>query len=337
MPAHNFEPIRGKCDRHIITSDLLANRLGDPSEREVIVHLSPQAQQALENGQKLPVIIYLAPFTSSGPARMSWKAFGESMPQRVERITKSGDCPPCIMVYPETFTSLGGNQFVDSPILGNWSTWLSDVVKPLIEENYPCSGFALVGKSSGGYGAIVNAMLKPGVWDAVAMHSGDVGFDLMFKPTFSETQTHIAPHGDAEGFVEYIRNAAKISGDAFHTLMMCAMAASYDPQDASSGKLGINLPINPRTAEVDEQAWQRWLAYDPLVMIEEKHEALKALKMLYIDCGNMDQYNIQYGSRQLVDRLEELAVEHIWEEFEGTHSGIDNRIEISLPVIINSL
>ena len=59
--------------------------------------------------------------------------------------------------------------------------------------------------------------------------------------------------------------------------------------------------------------------------------------MLYIDVGSRDQYNIQYGTRAFVRRLEKLGIEHHFEEFDGTHSGMDWRLDTSLPMLANAL
>jgi len=53
--------------------------------------------------------------------------------------------------------------------------------------------------------------------------------------------------------------------------------------------------------------------------------------------GSRDQYNIQYGTRTFVKRLSELGIEHDYEEFDGTHSGMDWRLDISLPKLANAL
>lgn len=339
MPDHAFSPTRGLLERWSVDSPLLTNRLGDPTEREVLVHIPPEGVAAMAEGARLPTIIYLAPFTSSGPARAGWKAFGETIPQRHERLVSEGKMGPTILVMPDTFTSLGGNQFVDSPALGQWSTWLAEVLKPAVIRRYSTNeNFGLVGKSSGGYGALVNAMMMPGCWGAIASHSGDVGFEAMFKPTLSETLTHVASFGSAAGYVEHVRQAAKLSGPDFHSLMICAMAASYDPrQPTTDNPIGIELPVEARTANIDTVAWNRWLAFDPLVMIEAQAEGLQSLSGFWIDCGGRDQYHIQYGSRSLTDRLSQLGIKHHWEEFSGTHSGIDHRLDLSLPFLANAL
>lgn len=339
MPKHSFAPILGKINRFVLDSKLLENRLGDPTLREIMVHIPPKGLDLISKGEKLPAIIYLAPFTSSGLARTGWKAFSESLLQRHERLVESGEMHPCILVMPDTFTSLGGNQFVDSPVLGNWSSWLSTDLKESIMKRYSCSGkFGLVGKSSGGYGALYNALTKPSHWDAVASHSGDVGFETMFLPTFAETITHISRYGTPAKYVDAVMKAEKMSSDDFHTLMICAMAASYDPGEYDdSNPLGIQLPVDMDYCEINEERWSNWLNFDTLRLIESNSSNLESLKLLFIDCGNQDQYGIQYGSRKLTARLSELGVEHTWEEFDGTHSGIDYRLDISLPLLSKSL
>ena len=91
MPDHAFVPTRGLLERWCVDSTLLANRLGDPTEREILVHIPPEGVTAMAAGEQLPVIIYLAPFTSSGPARAGWKAFTETLPQRHERLVATGE------------------------------------------------------------------------------------------------------------------------------------------------------------------------------------------------------------------------------------------------------
>ena len=339
MPKHSFDPILGRIDRFVLDSNLLENRLGDPTSREILVHIPPKGIDMIDKGGKLPAIIYLAPFTSSGPARAGWKVFSESILQRHERLVESGEMSPCLLVLPDTFTSLGGNQFVDSPVMGNWSTWLSSELKNSILQRYSCNGnFGLVGKSSGGYGALYNALTNPGQWNAIVSHSGDVGFETMFMPTFSETITHISRYGSPADYVDYVMNAPKMSSNDFHSLMICAMAASYDPGECNdSNPLGIQLPVDMKYCELDQERWANWLNFDTLRLIESNLNNLNSLELLFIDCGNLDQYGIQYGSRKLVARLSELGVEHTWQEFDGTHSGIDHRLDISLPLLSKSL
>ena len=330
MPKHSFAPIRGTVDRFSFSSTRLNNQLGDPNEREIMVHWTTEGQQRLDQGDTLPVIIYLSPFTSSSPARAGWKAFSESILQRRERLVATGEMEPVFLVLPDSFTSLGGNQFVDTPIMGQWSTWLADDLCKELSSRYQINGkFSLVGKSSGGYGALVNAMLHPHAWVGIASHSGDVGFEEMFRHDFYSTVRRMSKYSSIEAFITSTVESPTMSYETMHDLMMIALASSYDPP-ASGLIRDLQLPLERVSGTFDNDAWNRWKTWDPLNMVHEHIDALSHLKWLYFDCGCYDQYNIHFGSRQLHELLDGLNISHEYSEFEGTHSGIDYRLDISL-------
>ena len=64
---------------------------------------------------------------------------------------------------------------------------------------------------------------------------------------------------------------------------------------------------------------------------------LRTLRGILIDCGWRDQYRIHYGSRILSKRLAEHGIAHRYEEFDDTHSGIDYRMDVSLPFLARAL
>ena len=118
-------------------------------------------------------------------------------------------------------------------------------------------------------------------------------------------------------------------------MMMLAMAASYDPDGTDPGN--IRLPFDLHTCILDEERWANWLAHDPINLLDQHAEALQSLYAFYLDAGNRDQYHIQYGTRRLSLKLEKLGVRHHFEEFEGTHTGMDHRLDVSLPHITRAL
>jgi hypothetical protein len=70
---------------------------------------------------------------------------------------------------------------------------------------------------------------------------------------------------------------------------------------------------------------------DPVVAIETQADNLRRLKALYIDCGEKDQFNLLYGARRFVRRPNELGITHRYEEFPDNHTGVDYRMDESLP------
>lgn len=249
---------------------------------------------------------------------------------------------PAIFAFPDCFTSLGGNQYIDSVALGNWETFLTAEMIPRIEQRYRVrrgrAHRAVFGKSSGGYGALVHGMKHGDVWGALACHSGDIDFDMAYRRDFPALLDELAKHGgEPAAFVEHLKSAQKIRGKELHALMGLAMAATYDPDPAAP--YGIRLPVDPHTAQLDATRWEAWLAHDPLRMVEreEYQQSLRGLAGLFIDCGSKDQYALHYGARALVRRLEALGIDHRYEEFDDDHSAIDYRLDVSLPFLYEAL
>jgi hypothetical protein len=117
--------------------------------------------------------------------------------------------------------------------------------------------------------------------------------------------------------------------------MVRAMAATYDPDPSSF--LGIRLPVDLETCERIPERWAAWLAWDPLTLVERHGDDLRRLRALYIDCGDVDQYNLVYGSRRLHRILERIGVAHRYEEFPDDHSKVDYRMDESLPFLAAAL
>jgi enterochelin esterase-like enzyme len=316
---------------------LASNPWEDPAERELAVYLPHGYEQATE---PFVALWDLAAYTNAGPGHLNWRNHGENLAQRLDRLIGSGEMDPVVAVIPDCYTSLGGNQYVNSPAVGMYADYLVEELVPLVSAEFNVvdgrEGRALFGKSSGGYGALYHAMVYPHTWGAAASHAGDMGFDLLFRRDFPVASAMLSPlKGDIEAFIRSFWRKKRPGGRDFMTMMIIAMAASYDPDPETPEK--IRLPFDLRTCEIDGERWANWLAYDPLQMVGDHVEALRSLKGLYIDVGMYDQYNIQFGARRFTDQLNRLGIEHHYEEFEGTHSGIDWRLDHSLPFLANAL
>ncbi len=339
MPKHAFGSLKGEIKIITIESDALqGNMLGDPNSRQVAVYLPENWNK---NDKDYPLFVDLVGFTGSGLAHINWKPFAESVPQRVERLISEDKMGEVIIALPDCFTTLGGNQYINSIAVGNWADFLIEEMIPEIERQFPVkkgkNNRGVFGKSSGGYGAIVHGMLYGNHWGALACHSGDMGFDSLFLGDFPKSVTHLEKHGGIQNFLDHIKNVKKMSGEDFHVLMMTAMGAFYDPDP--NAPMGIRLPVDLRTCVLDEERWSAWLKHDPVFMVDrmDVQESLKSLKGIFIDCGFRDQYNLHFGARQLSDKLNKLGISHIHQEFDDNHSSIDYRMDISFPFMYNAL
>ena len=326
---------RGTVETLALDSALLQNNLlGDPAQRDIAVYLP-----AGHDGQGLPLLVDLAGFTAAGPAHLNWKNFGENLPERLDRLIAEGSLPPVVVALPDCFTRLGGNQYVNSAALGPWEDILKQEIVPLVEDRFGCGGTGrrgLFGKSSGGYGALINAMKHADFWAAAACHSGDMAFELCYLPDMPGILRALAKKdGSIERFITDFEAGPKWSGGDLHTLMSLAMCASYDPDPDAF--CGVRLPVDPETCEIIAERWDNWLQWDPVVMAEAQGGALRKLKALWIECGTQDQYNLLYGARRLHRTLEAQGIDHVYEEFPDNHSSIDYRLDRSLPVLAKAL
>jgi S-formylglutathione hydrolase FrmB len=325
----------GSVYRVTIESQVLkANMLGDPTARLVDVYIP-----AVHDGKGLPLLVDLVGFTGSGLSHTNWTAFRENLPERLDRLIGEQAMPPVVVAFPDCFTRLGGNQYINSASMGGWEDFLLHEMLPAIERRFECGGTGrrgVFGKSSGGYGAITHALRHSDVWAAAACHSGDMGFEICYLPDMPAVLRALAgAENSIERWWQQLESAKKHPEGAGKVINALAMAASYDPDPTQF--LGIRVPVTFDTCEVIEERWANWMRQDPVVAVESQADNLRRLKALYIDCGERDQFNLLYGARRFVRRLNELGVPHRYEEFSDNHTAVDYRMDESLPFLAQAL
>ncbi len=342
------------------------NPLGDPALRRFDVWLPPQYDRPRGKGpgKRFPVLFDLAGFTGSGQSRTNWRPFNENVPERAARLVHQNKLDPCIIVFPDCFTALGGNQYINSSAIGRYADYLTKELIPFVDRELRTKADrdhrGCYGKSSGGYGAMIHGMKYAKYWGAIANHSGDAYFDFIYRVDWPNTLDMLARYreprlsagnvdmrqfpsdvepgiddGRVRRFLDRMAKRENPSGSEIHCLMNLAMAATYDPDPAAPN--GFRLPFTLDTGELIPARWRRWLRHDPINLVARHAAALKTLRGILVDCGWRDQYRLHYGSRLLSQRLHAHEVAHRYEEFDGTHSGIDFRLDVSLPFLTRSL
>jgi S-formylglutathione hydrolase FrmB len=345
---------------------LADNPLGDPHIRKLAVWLPPQydGHAGRGRGRRFPVLYDLVGFTGSGLAHLNWRPFDENVPERVTRLIAEKKMGPAIVAFPDCFTCLGGNQYVNSAAIGRYADYLTQEIVPFVDREFRTLAArehrACFGKSSGGYGAIIHGMKYAKHWGAVADHSGDAYFDFCYLTDWPRTLNELDRYrrkrrtpgridvrrderaagdgiddGRVRRFLEAVWRKDKLSDGEAHALMMIAMAATYDPDPEAP--LGFRLPVNLETGEVIGPRWKAWLAHDPIHLVPRYARNLATLRGIWIDCGWRDQYHLHYGARILSKRLAEHGIAHVYEEFDDNHSSIDYRMDASLPFLYKAI
>jgi enterochelin esterase family protein len=330
----------GRIAIHQIDSQALrGNRLADPHLRALHIYLPPGYDDA--PARDYPLVLMLASHGNSGPSLLNWRGWEESVNQQADRLINTGVCPPFIMALPDTWTCLGGTLHLNCPAFGHTADHLFDEVIPFVEANYRArpggAHRAIIGRSSGGYGALYHAMTRPGMFAAAACHSGDAYFLYSTLPEIAKLSRHLESFGGLAGLLAEAKMPRAKSSSFFEAAVLLAQCANCAPNIDEPH--GFDLPIDLPTGALREDVWARLLAYDPIHLVRQPAHAaaLAGLKELFIDCGRQDEYNLHVGARLLSASLRAAGVPHTAEEYAGGHRGTQHRYDVSLPRLVGAL
>lgn len=310
---------------------LEGNPLGDPATRRVPVYLPPGYDPA----KRYPSIYLLSSYGSRGLKFLNDDLWEENIQQRLDRLIAAGQVRPMLVVMPDCSTRYGGSQFLNSEATGNYSDSLLELVK-FIDGKYPTLAAAetraAAGHSSGGFGALWLGMRHPDVFGLVADHSGDKYFEMVYQPVFGELLRYAESVGK-DGLRALLKDpgTALQKGAPYLALDLLAMASVYSPNPQAT--LGFDLPFDIRSGALRLEVWERWRACDPLNAVEQHATALRSLRLLYLDCGRFDEYNLLYGARLLTQKLRALDIPFQYEEYEGSHRNNKPRYDHSFAAI----
>lgn len=329
--------MRGTLTSHWLESRALeGNPLRDPSRREVLVYLPPDYET---QGGRYPVVYFLHAF---GSGVGGWKkpgGFTPSVPERLDQLVARSVIPPCIAVFPDGWTSVGGTQWINSAAVGRYGDYAAQDVVAFVDRTYRTipdrAARAVVGHSSGGYGALSMGRRFSHVFAHLGVHAADAYFEYCYLPDLPKAAAALLKFPNVAAWhTDFIRRAAetKMRGDDFPVLNMLAMAAHYSPK--AGEPLNFELPFEEDTARLRPSVWQRWLDQDPVRFVRQQAEEFRTLRSVWIDCGSKDEFQLRWGARMVAQALRDNGIEHVHQEFEDGHSGTGYRFEASLSYLV---
>src|SRR5437762_14149906 len=134
MYPWSFE-LSGRYEERIFESEVLKNNpLGDPYTRPIWVYLPPGYDK--EPTRRYPSVYMIQGLTGQLDMWRNRSPFRKNFPELADELFASGEAPPCVLVWVDAWTSIGGSQFLDSPGTGHYHTYLCDEVVPWVDENY---------------------------------------------------------------------------------------------------------------------------------------------------------------------------------------------------------
>jgi len=307
------------------------NPLGDAFIRDLIVYLPPGYD---ETEIEYPAVFCLTGFGGRGRMLINHNPFTPNLAERMDRLIAAGKVQPMIVVMPDCFTYYGGSQYINSTATGNYEDYLTREIVPFVDGSFRTragrDSRAVIGISSGGYGSLIMGMRHADLFGMACSISGDAYFEYSQAADFPKACRAIK--GDVRGFLERFWNVEKKGKDDFAAFNAIGMAACYSPNGTE-----IDLPFDLHTGEVRDEIWTKWLAHDPVRLVENYVENLKSLKLLFIQAGTRDEFFLDLGARVLSKRLSEFGVPHQHEEFDDGHFSISYRYDRALALISEHL
>ena len=320
-----------------ITSNVLrGNPLGDPFVRRVPVYLPP----GYESGStRYPSVYVLTGFTGRGTMLLNDAAWDENIAERMDRLIAQGTVRPMILIMPDCFTRIGGSQYLNSAAVGQYEDHVVKELVPFFDNKYRTIADrdhrAVVGKSSGGYGSVMLAMRNPDVFGLMASHSGDMYFELCYKPDIISALKALPKLGGLDKFWDNIPTIRPRDKNFRDAINIVAMAACYSPNP--NAPHGFDLPFDLETGELRADVWARWLEWDPVYLVDKYADALRSLRLIYLDAGLRDEFNLQYGARIFCKRLKQRGISYVYEEFDDGHMSIGYRYDQSFRAISEAI
>lgn len=335
--------LAGRLDRHVIASALLqGNPLGDAHERPLWVYVPPGYDESADDDLRYPSIYVIQGYFGNIAMWDNRTPYRQPFPETTDAVFASGEAPPCIVVYVDAWTAYGGSQFVDSPGTGKYHSYLCNEVVPWVDAHYRTiddrESRAIMGKSSGGFGAMITPMLRPDLFSSLATHAGDSLYELSYLPEFAKSVRYLRDFDhDIFAWLDDFRSRTAFTNEADQTLMMIlGCSASFSASDDGTPQ----LPFDAKSGRLIPDRWQRWLDWDPVRMADGHAEAVRSWRAVWIDAGTSDEWYLDLGAEAFRSEIQRIGVpnERIsFEWFDGKHGGIDYRYPMSLSWLAGRL
>ena len=320
--------LAGRLDHATIDSTLLRdNPLGDPHERPLWVYTPPGYDDS--GSQRYPTIYLIQGYAGFLSVWANRTPFRQPVIETADAVF-AGGAPGCILVYVDAWTAYGGSQFVDSPGIGAYHSYLCDEVVPWVDARYRTiaapGSRAIAGKSSGGFGAMITPMLRPELFGALATHAGDTLYEHCYLPEFAQAVRALRDHDhDIQRWWRDFRSRTAFT-EEYDTRLLVVLGCSAAFSPAPDGT--PLLPFDPRTGELIPDRWQRWLDWDPVRMVDRYADALRSLSAVWIDAGTRDEWFLDLGAEAFRAGLARIGVpdDRIrFELFPAGHGAIEYR------------
>ncbi len=310
----------------IAPKSLAGNLLGDTAMRTVLVYLPPDYATS---GKRYRTVYMLHGFGQRRNGQNAWLTGykGFHLGHTMDSLGVAGAVKDLIMIAPDASNFYGGAFYRDSPVAGNWETYIVRELVGTIDATFRTirkrESRGLIGHSMGGYGTLSLVLKHPDVFGAAyAMSPCCIAVDENPGENASIWKVLLAaPDRPA------VINAGFL-GQAF-----VALGSAYAPNSAKP-PLYIDMPaqlVGDRVVAVPSIV-ARWKAQAPLHLLDSLSNNLKTLRAFGFDAGRSDNFRDIPILTSIVDSmLIARKITHRFELYDGDHG---NRIAQRLPTVV---
>lgn len=260
---------------------------------------------------------------------------------------QNGTIKPVVVVMPIVQGPPGTNiygdyhMYVNSPRNGNYSDVIMLDLLPWAEQNFHIAterNFrAIGGFSAGGYGAFYQGINFSESFGAMIAHSAPLAMRAWQDDILPIVLEEVATSGD--------NTISSLARNNIFTKMTYGMSTAWSYNLESGFQTFLDLPVN--SGQLDEEVFNRWLAFDALRMMQQNPEFKKDIAV-YFDAGapyvpNTNDYSMPGSgdyARFYTDVFDaqlqnpftggKLELNYTYQTFSGNHELTANRVEAAL-------
>jgi S-formylglutathione hydrolase FrmB len=269
---------------------LRGNPLGDPVERHVAVF----TPESTNTGLALITVYYLPGFGGSSEPFLG--GGGEPFARVLQRLAEEG--LPVRMVVLDCRNRWGGSQYLNSAAQGNYADYVLEEVVPFVEASLGAPASArerlVAGHSSGGFGALRLAMMRPGLFGGVVALSPDTDFEVTHRELLAQWARNVSAR-QLEAYKAPRDRCIMPSSGAVELALGLSAAYAAKGEKAPGDFEWIYDADGKWRGEV----WKRWLDQDPVVLARRNPKVFGEMQKVYLDGPEHDDFGAQKGARAL--------------------------------------
>ena len=320
----------------IIWSTLTENLIGEDGSKVIRVYLPPSYEFTKK---RYPVIYALHGFNGDS------KSLTRKMKSAMDRMIISEEIQEAIVVFVDGSNRFGGSQYLSSPTIGDYETYIRRDLVNFIDKQYRTiphrDSRGITGFSMGGYGSMHLSLKYPEVFGVVVAQAGTYDFEDDLIQAFAEYGGVIIslmePLKQKSGDEFWDALNALADSDALKTISLpfrnglayLAGVASNPDNPPCYLDLPYRLKAGIPPWEREEAVWERIIENDIIRELEQYSNRLRQnpqqpvrLNGVKLVHGLEDEKALYRQAEALDQKLTELGIDHQFVTHGGGHTFI---------------